>query len=71
MSKDTKEIIGSVRIGGTVYQAGQEDELAAVLSSAQIDRLTEKGVIAGFSKTKAVEAAPEADKEPTGDACGY
>lgn len=47
-----KEIIGSVRIGNTVYKAGQEEELAAVADAAQIKRLTDKGVIAGFGKSK-------------------
>ncbi len=60
MPKDQKEIIGSVRIGKTVFVAGQEDELAAVLSANDVERLTARGVISGFSAKagKAVEAAP-------------
>ena len=61
------EIIGSVRIGNTVYKAGQEDELAAVASADEIKRLTEKGVIAGFSGKSKADDAAEASAAESGE----
>jgi hypothetical protein len=60
------EIVGSVRIGNTVYKAGQEEEFAKVATADQITRLTEKGAIAGFGKSSAKvvdEAADTPDAE--------
>lgn len=47
MAKDNREIRSGVRIGKKVFTEGMEDDLAAALSAAQLERLLEKGVIAG------------------------
>lgn len=42
-----KEIKGAVRAGGSVYTAGQEEELEKVLTAKDAERLTKRGVLAG------------------------
>lgn len=61
------EIIGSVRIGNTTFKAGQEEEFAAAASPAEIARLTEKGVIAGFGKSKSAPVAEDAAEDSASD----
>lgn len=41
------KINGAVRVGGTVYVAGQEAELAKVLEPGDVARLREGGAISG------------------------
>ncbi len=59
MAKDSRSIIGAVRVGGTVFTAGMEDEFAAQADAHMITRLTDAGVIEGFGKAK---AEPEEDQ---------
>lgn len=66
MAKDKREIYEAVRVSGHgVFVKGQEEELEAVLSSDEVARLTEKGLIGGFEVKKKTEPAkPEAGKKP-------
>lgn len=70
MAKDNRIIHGAVRVSGKgVFKAGQEDELAEALSAAEVQNLTDKGVISGFGKVaeqKTAEETPEkpADEQP-------
>lgn len=71
MAKDAKTIHGSVRVGGDVFIAGQEEDLAKALPAGDVERLTEMGIISGFSSKaeKAVakgEETDEASKEAKG-----
>lgn len=71
MAKDNKKIVGSVRLSGItvgkkrmpgkLFTPGMEDELQAAADVSTIERLTEKGVIAGFS-VKAEKAAAKAEE---------
>jgi len=65
MAKDNRVINGAVRVGATVFRAGQEDELQEAASPAELKRLAEKGVITGdFLKAgKPKAAAPVETKE--------
>ena len=56
-----QQIFGAVRVGDIVYQAGQEEQLAKVLSADQIERLTAEGVIAGFSSRAGKSEAEDND----------
>lgn len=64
MAKDNRVINGAVRVGATVFRAGQEDELQEAASPAVLKRLAEKGVISGdFAKAGKPKAAPVETKE--------
>lgn len=62
MSKVKAEILGGVNIDGTVYVAGQESELAKVVTAKQIEHLTEQGAIAGEWKSTAQAEKAAAEK---------
>ncbi len=55
MPKDNRTILNGVRVGAKVFTDGMEDELAAALDQKQLDRLIDKGHIAGDFKTMAVK----------------
>lgn len=60
MAKDNKTILSSVRFGrDKVFHPGMEDELAKAASAEQIQRLSEKGSITGFTTAKEPEAKTE------------
>jgi hypothetical protein len=66
MPKDSRTILSGVRVGKQVFTDGMEDELSAALDQSALDRLTEKGAIAGdFKASKAVkpEAEPKSEKK--------
>ena len=64
MAKETRTINGTIRLGGrkNFGPDADPDEVAAALSADQVARLTEKGVISGFS-AKADKAAAAAETE--------
>lgn len=56
---NTRRIVGGVNQGGRLYKAGDEEALAGVLTQKNIDRLVEKGVLAGnWSSTEPASTAP-------------
>ena len=55
MANRDRKIIRGVRVKNMTYVSGKEDELNAVLSSAEVSRLKEKGYIQG--EWSGVEAA--------------
>jgi len=65
MAKETRKIFNAVRIGGTVYFEGMEDELQAALSNKSIRRLTAKGQIEGFELNEEQEKKGDAFELPT------
>lgn len=67
MAKEAKQITSTVRMGQTVYRAGQEDDLAKVLTKDDVARLTEKGIISGFGATVKTEAPAEETADATAD----
>lgn len=62
MANSDRKIIRGVRVGTTTYVPGKEDELDALLTSAEVKRLTEKGYIEGKWTGGAAEAKAEALK---------
>jgi hypothetical protein len=60
MANSDRKIIRGVMIGATMYVPGQEDELDALLSAAEVKRLSDKGYIEG--KWSGSAAEPEAPK---------
>jgi hypothetical protein len=52
MAKSKFEIIGSVRVGRTLYRSGMEEELQAKASPEQLQRLAEKGVVSGVAPAR-------------------
>lgn len=56
-----REIKGAVRIGGEVYTAGREDELAKVLPAESVARLKDADVITGDWKGAASAPADDSD----------
>lgn len=59
-----RTITGAVRLGRTVYTEGDEDALAAELTSDQVEYLEGKGVLEGDWSGVEGESA---DAEPSGD----
>lgn len=47
MPKDNRRIHSGVRHEGTTYKAGMEDDLAAAVGQAGLERLASKGAISG------------------------
>lgn len=64
MGKDNRQILSAVRVGGTVYKPGMEDELSAAMNQGQLDRLMDKGALGGdFTSKAAAEAKPETEDD--------
>lgn len=49
--KDNRKIMNGVRVGKTVFTEGMEDELTDALSQTELDRLMDKGHLAGDWRT--------------------
>jgi hypothetical protein len=47
MAKDDRRIHSGVRLDGTTYVTGMEDELAAICDKEQINYLLDQGAISG------------------------
>jgi hypothetical protein len=62
MAKDNRNIVRGVRVDGTLYRTGQEDELGAVLKPEQVKRLTANGSIEGDWGKGAEAAKADAPK---------
>lgn len=58
MANSDRKIIRGVRIGATAYVPGQEDELDALLSPGEVERLSGKGYIEGKWSGSAAEPEP-------------
>lgn len=55
--ENAPRIVGGVSQNGRVYKAGDEDALAAKLSQENLDRLVDKGALAGkWKSTVSAEA---------------
>lgn len=70
MPNSARKIIRGVRIGGTTYVQGKEDELDALLTAAEVKRLSEKGYIEGAwsgaaAEPKVEEKTAKPDKKDT------
>lgn len=65
MPKDERRIAGSVRVAGKgVFTQGQEDELEAALSPAEVKSLTERKVISGFGAKRLLgEGKPKKEEK--------
>lgn len=61
MAKDNRKIHSGVRLGGTTYTDGMEDELAGAASAKQLKRLVEKGAISGEWSSSAAPLEDEVD----------
>jgi hypothetical protein len=59
-----REIRGAVRLGGRIYTAGDEADLAEVLPAGSVARLKDAGVIRG---TWATQAAADKEEQPGDD----
>lgn len=62
MANSERKIIRGVRVGGTTYVPGQEDELASALSPEEASRLSDKGYLEGKWASKAKVETKEEDK---------
>lgn len=63
--KDNRKIVRGVRLDGRLYKAGEEDELAGVLSAAQLKRLSGNGALEGdWGKATAAEDVASKDAAP-------
>lgn len=58
MANSDRKIIRGVLLGGTMYVPGKEDELDALLSAAEVKRLSDKGYIEGQWSGSAAEPEP-------------
>lgn len=63
MAKDNRQILSAVRFGGKLYKDGMEDELQTDLSREEIQRLLDRGAIAGDFKGTGKPKA-ETDEKP-------
>lgn len=61
MANKDRKIIRGVRVGTKTYVPGQEDELDAVLTAAEVKRLSTKGYLEG--KWSGGAAEPEATEK--------
>jgi len=62
---NARRIVGSVTQGGRAYVAGQESELAGVLTQQSLDRLVEKGALVGdWSTSSRVEGGEASSAAP-------
>lgn len=59
MPKKEQTMTGAVRVGSKVFTPGMEEELSEALDAETAKRLTERGVIEGFS----TGGAPKAESE--------
>lgn len=62
MANSDRKINRGVRLGDKTYVAGQEDELDALLSPGEVERLSGKGYIEGKWSGSAAEPEPPAEK---------
>lgn len=65
MANSDRKIIRGVFVEGKskTYVSGMEDELDALLSAAEVKRLTDKGYLEGKWSGAAAEPKPEPKKE--------
>lgn len=71
MAKTTDKINGAVRFAGVTYRPGDEEKFAgAKVPKADLQRLADKGAIAGFGTSADAAADPDADDDSKGGKSG-